>query len=530
MDEKILKKDITSSESNFLIENGKFKLKSRNIQSTINYIKKLYEFSIDNNLLKERKSVIRKNRNKFIEEIIFDLDSNYEFELGPNILWLIGKKFKDVKNKFIVSKRREIDNEFKKFIEETYEKLEIDEEDLQEFIQKFKSSEYYPSEEDNSYEKEQLFKSTYNLEHSEEYEWFSALYDRITPNSTLIFEFLKNKLILDIEFKMMINTPENDNLNSYPHNRIVFGAPGTGKSHKLNTDKIMFGDRFERVTFHPNYSYSQFVGTYKPVRRRNENNEPLDDITYKYVPGPFIRAYIEAYKSPNKPYLLLIEEINRANVTAVFGDIFQLLDRKNGESEFEIETTEDLRDFFHDKIKENILKKDFNCERMKIPKNLYIWATMNSADQGVFPMDTAFKRRWDFEYISIDEGVTDQYKRIKIKLPGCDKPILWNKLRTEINNKLSGDNVNEDKLLGPYFISKQILDNFDENYVVDEDEFKKAFENKVLMYLFEDAGKHCPRLFEKCSDKSKFSSILNDFREKGIGIFGFDSSEFEEED
>ena len=105
MDEKILKKDITSSESNFLIENGKFKLKSRNIQSTINYIKKLYEFSIDNNLLKEGKSVISKNWNKFIEEIIFDLDSNYEFVLGPNILWLIGKKFKDVKNKFIVSKR-----------------------------------------------------------------------------------------------------------------------------------------------------------------------------------------------------------------------------------------------------------------------------------------------------------------------------------------------------------------------------------------------------------------------------------------
>ena len=188
-----------------------------------------------------------------------------------------------------------------------------------------------------------------------------------------------------------------------------------------------------------------------------------------------------------------------------------------------------MRNFFCEQIDEGILDKNFDFEKMKIPDNLYIWATMNSADQGVFPMDTAFKRRWDFEYMGIDEGVTDEYKKIKIKLPGSENPIYWNKLRKAINEKLSGENVNEDKLLGPYFISNEIL-KYNRNNIVDEKKFNKAFENKVLMYLFEDAGKHCPNLFENCSDKSKFSSILNDFKVKGIKIFGFDSSEFEEED
>lgn len=114
----------------------------------------------------------------------------------------------------------------------------------------------------------------------------------------------------------------------YNHNRIFFGAPGTGKSHDLNEDKeelLENGGLYERVTFHPDYSYSQFVGTYKPVT--NEDSK----IDYKYIPGPFMRIYVEAIKNAKtdnpKPHLLIIEEINRANVAAVFGDVFQLLDR-----------------------------------------------------------------------------------------------------------------------------------------------------------------------------------------------------------
>lgn len=126
------------------------------------------------------------------------------------------------------------------------------------------------------------------------------------------------------------------------YNRIVFGAPGTGKSYRLKKDiqKLLnLGGDFERVTFHPDYSYANFVGTYKPTMNGN-------DISYKYVPGPFMRVYKEALNNPKEPHVLVIEEINRANVAAVFGDIFQLLDRdENGLSEYPIEASEDIKQY-----------------------------------------------------------------------------------------------------------------------------------------------------------------------------------------
>ena len=119
-----------------------------------------------------------------------------------------------------------------------------------------------------------------------------------------------------------------------PHNRIIFGAPGTGKSHLLEKDRKQYFDdaHYERVTFHPSYTYSQFVGAYKPVALKN--TESKDDITYSFVPGPFCRTLAKAIQNPSENFLLVIEEINRANVAAVFGDVFQLLDRdESGKSE-----------------------------------------------------------------------------------------------------------------------------------------------------------------------------------------------------
>ena len=198
------------------------------------------------------------------------------------------------------------------------------------------------------------------------------------------------------------------------HNQIIFGAPGTGKSHMFEKDRIKyFEETYERVTFHPDYTYSQFVGTYKPVPKQDDR----DSITYKFIPGPFMRVLLASVKDlivngqNAKKHLLIVEEINRANVAAVFGDVFQLLDRdKYGLSEYPIATSEDMRRYLLEELKkdEEVTKKlsitDGIVDEIRIPGNMYIWATMNSADQGVFPMDTAFKRRWSFKYVGINDG------------------------------------------------------------------------------------------------------------------------------
>lgn len=387
--------------------------------------------------------------------------------------------------------------------------------------------------------KNQLQKTTFEelSKYSSGYEWFVELYNKNISETKLLIDVYeegdKKIFKLDIEFppinKLISFNSVPQNKIDRPYNRIIFGAPGTGKSNKLEKDRIEYFDlNYERVTFHPNYSYSQFVGTYKPVQKK-VNGKRTDDIIYDYVPGPFLRIFIKAINNPDEPYLLLIEEINRANVTAVFGDVFQLLDRKNGESEYEIETTEDMRDYLSEKISND----DFNPQRIKIPNNMYIWATMNSADQGVFPVDAAFKRRWDFEYIGIDEneeGIINIY--FKAGKDNNEKDVNWNDLRKKINNKLSGIYIHEDKLLGPYFLSKEIMgiengenvpyNKFKNKFEIkDNKKFIKAFKSKVLMYLYEDVVKQNPSRLFKC-DSSRYSSICDAFDESGIEIFNLD--------
>lgn len=405
------------------------------------------------------------------------------------------------------------------------------------------------------------------------------------------------------------------------YNRIVFGAPGTGKSHRLELDSKCFGNNVERVTFHPSYSYANFVGTYKPTMTRNDLDWLTDDekkkviailqdksktaqekydllydkfkgegltrlpillgiytdevfktkkvdgtdtdntvgrnhgkairpylnlqpgnggkeISYEYVPGPFMRIYTQAINHPEEKYLLLIEEINRANVATVFGDVFQLLDRKSGVSEYPIATSEDIKAFLMNnleclkgkRIDEFSDEESRLYQEMRIPNNMFIWATMNSADQGVFPMDTAFKRRWEFEYIGVDDEAKEVEKYI---IPIGDKDhrryVKWNDLRERINDILSSDDckVNEDKLLGPFFISKSMLESACEK----EDRFIKAFESKVIMYLFEDAMKMRPaNIFKGHKGKMIFSEICKTFEEKGEGLFGISDIEYIEKE
>ena len=293
----------------------------------------------------------------------------------------------------------------------------------------------------------------------------------IKPECTKGLRDLWNELLSKGQIEMM------------DRNLIRFGAPGTGKSYEINKFFKESGwSSKERVTFHPDYSYANFVGSYKPYMEGKS-------IVYKFVPGPFTRVLVNALRDPKGKHLLVIEEINRANTAAVFGDIFQLLDRgKNGESEYAISPSQDLAKFLREALKqpkknddawwwlttEPLAEKEVEgtIRNLKIPSNMYLWATMNSADQGVFPMDTAFKRRWSFEYVGIDAG----QDAVKGELAG-----EWNKLRQAINGQLvKALKVNEDKCMGPFFLSEGDLD---------KAAFLKVFKSKVLMYLFEDAAR-----------------------------------------
>lgn len=314
-------------------------------------------------------------------------------------------------------------------------------------------------------------------------------------------------------------------------NLIVYGAPGTGKSNKIEEEyrkKYFKHDYlYSRVTFNPNYSYGDFVGVYKPTPIYIKDNEDtrifyhsnkvdvLDDkmipyIDYTFVCGPFIEMLCRALNDKEHNYLLIIEEINRADVATVFGDVFQLLDRDdNNNSKYGIKFNKDIMNYIASRVKEN--NECFvKGELVKIPANMYIFATMNSADQNVVKMDSAFKRRWDFDYISLDkykDGANNRYIRLKF----LDGKIKWNDFRTELNNYLSEViEIAEDKLIGPYFIKEVISEN-DVNYISE-----LAFKNKLLSYLKDDVLRHREtQLFNK---NYTFGKLLDAY-DSGNSIF-----------
>lgn len=207
-------------------------------------------------------------------------------------------------------------------------------------------------------------------------------------------------------------------------------------------------------------------------------------------------------------------------MAAVFGDIFQLLDMdEKGVSEYPIQASEDMKEYLANEL--GGLPDDF--EQIRIPDNMFIWATMNSADQGVFPMDTAFKRRWDFTYLGIDDSEEELIGKYVILGSKNKQKVEWNKLRKAINTFLAKQRINEDKQLGPYFISRNIVIP-KEGDMIDSEKFIKTFKSKVIMYLFEDAARQKrSSLFEGCFENStRYSEICKEFDEKGIGIFNHD--------
>lgn len=334
-------------------------------------------------------------------------------------------------------------------------------------------------------------------------------------NRPYMYSDTMNKENIIMKPTKLIKIEENKNTIEFNKNRLLFGAPGTGKSYELEEnrkqlcEKLLYigedgevnkekidkianilniedGDiRYEslksvkcisdfiRVTFHQEYSYGEFVGSYKPTPK-----EDGEGITYKFIPGPFSKILVDALNNPEKNYLLIIEEINRANAAAVFGDIFQLLDRNSeGYSEYSINPSEEMQSYF----KEN-LKID-NINNLFIPSNLYIWATMNSADQGVFPMDSAFKRRWSFEYMPIDGKPDDSEIHnmiiyLKLNEGSNFEKCSWNVFRKALNEKLKVLDIEEDRLIGPRFLSKSDL--------INQERCKQATVNKLFSYLRQD--------------------------------------------
>lgn len=319
---------------------------------------------------------------------------------------------------------------------------------------------------------------------------------------------------------------DNQQTVGQPHNLIFFGAPGTGKSHILDEEsKEHFAkDKIERVTFHPDYTYAQFVGSLKP--HSGVNDDGKHEVYYAYTPGPFIDTYVKAMNDPGNDYLLIIEELNRANPAAVFGDVFQLLDRDDmGKSDYPIKTSEELCEYLQanlrnippteegraaDNLGEIVNRERVEiASRMTIPPNMYLWATMNSSDQGVFPMDTAFKRRWSFRYMDIDNN-EDAISELVINLGNTGRKAKWNDFRKRINEILLSTRVSEDKLLGPFFIDPGLIE--------DEKAFNDAFKSKVLLYLIEDAAKtKKANVFQM--ENPTYSAVAKAFDTDGENIF-----------
>jgi hypothetical protein len=255
------------------------------------------------------------------------------------------------------------------------------------------------------------------------------------------------------------DTPQN--LENIPHQIIFYGSPGTGKSRTV--ENITRNKRIIRTTFHPETDYHSFVGSYKPVM--NGSN-----IEYKFVPQAFTKAYCEALKNPNEPHFLIIEEINRGNCAQIFGDIFQCLDRdETGKSKYEVDCNEDLANY----LKEVFTDTDIVTDKIILPNNLYILATMNTSDQSLFPMDSAFKRRWDWEFVPINYEDANS-----LNIVVGDSTYNWGKFIENINPKIKELTGSEDKQLGNRFVNPK-----DGNITFDQ------FRSKVLFYLWSEVYK-----------------------------------------
>lgn len=304
---------------------------------------------------------------------------------------------------------------------------------------------------------------------------------------------------------------ENHLLKTTGLQQIYYGAPGTGKSKTIKD--LTFGERVIRTTFHPDSDYASFVGTYKPITEEvdlrdcygkkvidEETNEVVKEerIAYKFIPQAFLEAYVEAWKElgSSKKQYLIIEEINRGNCAQIFGDLFQLLDRNEyGFSDYPIVADKDMQKYLEkefagweithkDEINQlygeaNMVNLIMKGERLVLPSNLYIWATMNTSDQSLFPIDSAFKRRWDWKYVPIREGRDKETNApLNWYINTGDKQYKWWSFISKVNELIGSLTNSEDKKLGYFFCKAK-------DGEIDAD----LFVSKVIFYLWNDVFK-----------------------------------------
>lgn len=342
-------------------------------------------------------------------------------------------------------------------------------------------------------------------QNTEEYKCYSKLFISNTDKHAAFFTDRGND-DLNIKDKFCNNHDQT----------IYYGVPGSGKSHKIDEiTKNLSEDQKIRVVFHPEYTNADFVGQILPCLTS-------DGIEYRFKAGPFSRILKKAYQNPNKPHYLIIEEINRGNAAAIFGDLFQLLDRDSeGWSSYEIENL-DINSFIRSKdstysdakIESSINVGGYTWTEItgiRLPPNLSLLATMNTSDQNVFTLDNAFQRRWDMELVpnSCDDK-TQMDASISVK----GKTITWKSFQSKINEVIaekgneSGFSSMEDKRLGCWFIKN------DEGKIDSE-----KFANKVLKYLWDDAFKfNRSEIF--IDEVKNFEKLKNLFiGDKGFEIF-----------
>ena len=295
--------------------------------------------------------------------------------------------------------------------------------------------------------------------------------------------------------------------------QIYYGAPGTGKSHIIN--ELTKGESVIRTTFHPDSDYSTFVGAYKPTMGLlpicNELGQPMEigssvlhkeQIVYEFVDQAFLQAYVNAWKyyadnsEEIKKQYLIIEEINRGNCAQIFGDLFQLLDRNDyGFSVYPINADKDMKKHLEKAFKgvridnadsinqhykgRNVVKEVLDGDILLLPDNLYIWATMNTSDQSLFPIDSAFKRRWEWQYMPIGKGYDENGQEIKWAIEGATKKFSWWSFLEKINAQVGEVTQSEDKKLGFFFCK-----------ATDGVISAEKFVGKVIFYLWNDVFKN----------------------------------------